>query len=471
MLVVAWLLSSVAHGAAEAKKFNVLFLMSDDLRPELGAYGVAGIRTPHIDALATQSIRFDRAYCQVPLCNPSRTSLLTGRYPTQTGVLDNRQWWGREHPDWITLPQWFREQGYVTMRVGKIFHGGIDDAEAWNEGGQPRRYPDDFAEGIDVAAGMPPGMTEPRVASERNPGSDRIVVLEGDGSSYGDYRHATRTIDFLRRHKDDDQPFFVACGFTNPHSPPRAPQASYDHYRAEDMTLPVDFAPRPTVPPGFPELAVVPGNRDLFMARDASEAEAREMIRAYWAATTFMDEQVGRVMQALDELGLRENTIVVFWGDHGYHLGEKGRWSKTYSLFEIATRVPLLISIPGSPANGTACARTVETVSLYRTLSELCGLPVPAGVEGASLVPLLEDPDAPWPHPAYSVVVYRDALGRSVRTERWRYTQWNEGERGEVLFDESADPHEMINLANNPQYAAQLGEMRNLLRDLPGRTR
>ena len=476
------LLAVAALTAAPARRPNVLLIMADDLRPELGCYGVAGIKTPHIDALASRSVRFDRAYVQYPLCNPQRTSILTGRYPTQTGVLDNRQWWGREHPDWKTIPRYFRDHGYRTLSVGKIFHIGIDDTAAWTEGGSPRRYADDASETIDSAASGKKGAASPSAdAPQRNQttktpnaqsGSDRIVVLEGDGSTFQDYQHATRTIEHLRRARDEAQPFFLACGFTNPHSPPRAPQRLLDLYDVDKIPLPVDFADRPTVPAGFPELSVVPRNTDLFIGRDGTAAQAREMKRAYWAAVSFLDEQVGRVLRALDETGLRDNTIVVFWGDHGYHLGEKGRWSKAYSLFEVALRSPLLIAAPGiTPANGAVCARPVEALNLYKTLADLCALPAPGFPEGASMVPLLRNPAAPWDRPAFSVVAYRDVLGRSVRTDRWRYSQWVEGERGEVLFDEQNDPHELRNLAPDPAHATKLAEMRALLGGLPGRRR
>ncbi|MBI5771827.1 MAG: sulfatase [Verrucomicrobia bacterium] len=483
-----WLLALVlcccgtAFAAAPAPRPNVLFLISDDLRPELGCYGVAGIKTPNIDALAARSVRFNRAYVQYPLCNPQRTSLLTGRYPTQTGVLDNRQWWGREHRDWVTLPRYFRDHGYNTVTEGKIFHIGIDDTDAWTEGGARRRHADDASETIDSAASGKRAAAAPRdpddapAAKSKGPfragGSDSIVVLEGDGETYQDVQHAKRTVEYLKKYKDAGKPFFLACGFTNPHSPPRAPKKFYDLYDIDKMELPVDFAHRPTVPPGFPELSVVPRNTDLFIGRDASEAQAREMKRAYWAAVSFMDDNVGRILRALDELSLRDNTIVVLWGDHGYHLGEKGRWSKAYSLFEVAVRAPFLLVAPGvTPKAGAVCDRPIEMVNLYRTLAELCSLPAPDGVEGVSMLPLLRDPAAKWDRPAYSVVAYREFLGRTVRTDRWRYSQWVEAERGEVLFDEQNDPHELTNLAADPRHAAQLAEMKALLANLPGRRR
>jgi len=461
-------------GSAPARKPNILLIWSDDMRPELGCYGVSGIKTPNIDALAARSLRFNRAYVQYPLCNPSRSSILTGHYPTQTGVLDNREWWGREHPDWKTLPRWFREHGYTTMRNGKIFHDGIDDTNAWVEGGEAHRYADDDYEGIDVVANPP---TAPAEATSTRQGGQpspnpQYVVLPQEGETYGDYQHISNVIDMLGEcQKAPDKPFFVACGFTNPHSPPRAPESCYDEYDVSKIPLPEDFYPHPTVPAGFPALSVPPVNTDLFVNRDASEQEAREVKRAYWAAISFVDREVGRVLKALDDLKLRDNTIIIFCADHGYHLGEKGRWSKAYSLFDVAVRVPFLISMPGGMANGKVCERNVELINMYQTCCDLCGIPAPAGIEGTSLRPLLNDPSAKWDRPAYSVVAYRDALGRSVRTEKWRYSQWVEGERGEVLFDVQNDPHELKNLATDPAHAATLVEMKALLKNLPGRTR
>jgi len=443
--------TTVSAQSAKKPKYNVLFIAVDDLRPELGAYGAKIIKTPNIDKLASWGVRFDSAYVQYPLCNPSRASMLTGRYPTQTGVLDNRTWFGSAHPEFVSLPKYFKQQGYASLRTGKIFHGGIDDTDAWTAGGEKRN----FEGAVNTTA---PG---------QNPqNSDRIVTLEGNGESHPDYRFATRAIEFLEEYKD--KPFLLMLGFTKPHSPPTAPKKMFEMYDVAQMPLPVDFAQRPTVPPGFPKLSVPPRSGDLFIGRDASEAEAREMIRAYYASTTFTDANVGRVIEALERLGLRDKTIIVFWGDHGYHLGEKGKWSKHNSLYEVGARVPLMVVAPKARGNGKASQRVVQSLDLYPTLVELCGLPTPDGLAGHSLAPLLANPNAKWDHPAYTVTRFQNKLGRAVRTERWRYAEWPAGEDGgAMLFDRAKDPHELKNLAGDPAYTKTVDEMKKLLKRLP----
>jgi len=423
---------------------NVLVIMSDDLRTELGCYGVKDIRTPNIDQLAARSVRFERAYVQFPLCNPVRSSLLTGRYPTATGVLDNLSFLLSRHPDWLTLPMYFKQHGYTTLRTGKIFHGGFDDTDAWTQGGEPR----------------PLGNTDRKGSSQDPTVSDSIIVLEGNGENHGDYKNATRGDRDAEGAARRETAVFLWMRFSKPHSPPQAPKKFYDLYPTEKIPLPADFAAKPTVPPGFPDRSVPPRNSDLFIGREASEKEAREVKRAYWASVSFLDEQVGRVLAALDEFGLRDNTIVVFWGDHGYHLGEKGKWSKHGSLWEVGLHVPFMISIPGSASNGKVCSRVVECLGLYPTLVELCGLPPAPGQQGASVVPLLRDPSAPWDRPALSVSYQQRILGRSVRTDRWHYADWDYGRAGAMLIDSIDDPGETKNLATDPARAAVIAEMK-----------
>jgi len=446
-IMILFSLAAATTIAADTPRLNVLFLAVDDLRPELGCYGNKLIDTPNFDRLASWGVRFERAYCQFPLCCPSRTSLLTGRQPNTTGVFGNRTFFRDAHPEFVSLPQHFQANGYVTARTGKIFHGGIDDTEYWTIGG------------------------EPRVDQKTRPGqnsmlSDRIVKLEGDGESHGDYKSATRAVQLLEELKD--KPFLLAAGFSKPHSPPTAPAKLFDLYDPARIPLPPDFAPRPTVPPGFPEASVPARSGDLFIGRDATPEAAREMIEAYYASATFADRQLGRVLDALDRLKLRERTVIVMFGDHGYHLGEKGKWSKHNSVFEVAARVPMMVCLPGGAA-GKSSPRTVQLLDLYPTLCEACGLKPPAGLEGHSVVPLARDPQAAWNHPAYTVCNNGPAIGQSVRTERWRYSEFTGGSGGAVLFDHNNDPHEMKNLADEPQHKPVVAEMKALLAKLPAR--
>jgi iduronate 2-sulfatase len=456
------------------RKYNVLFIGSDDLRPELGTYGNSIIKTPNIDKIAARGTRFDNAYAQYPVCNPSRTSLLTGRYPTQTGVMNNNDYFRRKHPEFVTLPQYFKENGYATLRSGKIFHGGIDDQISWTEGGEPPN-PAITERGNPTAVQTRVEAEEPDESAPSQPGqqnskasnSDRIIVLGGDGESHGDYKTATRAISYLEKYKN--QPFFLAVGFVKPHSPPTAPKKFFDLYDVSQMQLPVDFGTTPKAPMGFPEISIAPRNSDLFIGRESPPDKAREMMRAYYASVSFVDAQVGRVLEALERNGLQDNTIIVFWGDHGYHLGEKGKWSKAYSLYEIGLRVPLIIAVPNGKAQSST--RIVQLLDMYPTLAELCGLPIPNGNEGHSLVSLIKKPTAKWSFPAYSVTDYRGKLGKSVRTERWHYVEWEEGKSGSMLFEHPKDQHELKNLVNDPKYAKTVEEMKKLLKQMPDENR
>ncbi|HTT56431.1 MAG TPA: sulfatase-like hydrolase/transferase, partial [Opitutaceae bacterium] len=280
-----------------------------------------------------------------------------------------------------------------------------------------------------------------------------------------DYHTADVAIEYLRQYRD--RPFFLGCGFVKPHSPPCAPQHFLDLYDPDQIRLTPDFAPWPTVPPGFPSAAIRKRNADLFIGRGAGVAEAKQVIRAYIASISWADWNLGRVMAEVDRLGLRDNTIIVFAVDHGYQLGEKGKWSKAGSLFEMGTRVPLLLVVPGTAGNGRPCYRIVESLDLYPTLAELCGLPAPAELEGRSLVPLLHDPQAPWDRPAYSVWSEDGATlhGVAVRTPDWRYAEFGpDGRNGAMLFDPRADPLEMTNLAGDPAHAAVVAALSALTR-------
>ncbi|HUQ69706.1 MAG TPA: sulfatase, partial [Planctomycetaceae bacterium] len=434
--------------AAEGK-YNVLFLMSDDMRPDLGCYGHPQVKSPNIDGLAKVGVRFDRAYCQYPLCNPSRSSMLNGKHPTTTNVLNNQAWFGGLHPDFVSLPKHFKQSGYQSLACGKIFHGGIDDTDAWSAGGVKRNFDGPSAPASKVTT------------KDRMKTSDRIIVLEGDGESHNDHRTATKAIEYLRAHQKER--FFLACGFTKPHSPPTAPQRFFDLYDPDTIKLPASFAARAAAPAGFPPASITP-NGDLFIQRDATPEEAKKVIEAYWASISFTDWNVGRVLAELDRLKLRDSTIVLFWGDHGYHLGEFGKWSKHGSLYEVGTRVPLIISAPNVKANGQTVAVPVQSLDVYPTLCELCGIATPKGLEGHTLTTLLNDPAAKWDHPAYSVAGNAKNLGVAVRTARYRYAEYNGGEGGAMLFDEVNDPQESKNLIDDPQHQGVKSELSNLAR-------
>jgi uncharacterized sulfatase len=433
------LLAATAMSAAPAMPRNVLFIAVDDLNTHVGCYG-APVRTPNIDRLARQGVRFDRAYCQYPLCNPSRTSLLTGRRPPHTGVVENVTWFRDKLPDVVTLPQLFRHNGYRTMASGKIFHGGLNDDKAWDIGATP------------LARQTP---RTGKAKQEREKHADRYLALDGDGRDEPDPRNTDRAIELLQQ--KHDKPFFLAYGLARPHVPFLAPRKFFDLYDPSKIRLPADFAADPdtAAPASRP-------NFDIFIRRPASEDEARRMIGGYYASISFMDAQLGRMLDALDKSGHRDNTTVVFFGDHGFHLGEKGMWSKM-SLYEASTRVPLIVSAPGAGKPGQACGRTVELVDLYPTLADLCGLKTPPGIDGESLVPLLRDPGASWSNPAYSFIQRGAFKGASVRVERFRYTEWDGGAAGAELYDHQKDPGETRNLAADPQFAGERTWLKALL--------
>lgn len=444
-----------------SQRFNVLFLIADDLRTDVGVYGHPLAQTPNLDSLAEEAVWFEHAYCQYPLCNPSRSSLLSGKRPTTSGLYGNREWFNASFPDWISLPKYFKQQGYTTIRSGKVFHGGIDDTEAWDVGGEPRQY------GTLIHAEPPaavsnqsywqgytnsPPSIEPYSARVR---SDQWAALTGeDAKQLEDTKVADRAIQYLDDYKQREQPFFLACGFSKPHTPFIAPQDFFDLYDLDSIVLPPDFSSLPAIPVGFPAGSIRRRNADFFVGRTASTQEAKEYIRAYLACISYMDWNIGRVLQKLEESGLKENTIVVFWSDHGYQLGEKGKWSKAGSLWEQGTRVPFIIHDPRAKGNGQSSSRVVELLDIYPTLVDLCGLPAYEGLEGTSLRPLLDEPDRAWERPAYTVWSEngQGVTGITIRTEKWRYAEFFGHGAGKSLTDVIQDPHQLINLANDEKY-------------------
>lgn len=467
--------AAAAAGAQARRAPNVLFLISDDLDCRIGCYGDPVAKTPHLDGLAARGVRFDRAYCQFPLCNPTRSSVLSGRYPTSTGVLDNNTYLVLE-PGQERLPDYFAAHGYAVAEFGKIHHGpnrGLRRGEAkperagWftpeerarQEREQPAYWEDTHSP-----------YRNARVPVPRQYAWANVFGPLAEGESEADEKIAGQAVAKLREAGAAGKPFFLAVGLHKPHVPLKAPKRYFDLYDPEAMPLPPDFDTEPRALAGYPG-DEFRQNIDLFAGRSFTAQEAREAMRAYYACVSYLDAQVGRVLEELRAQGLEENTIVVLWGDHGWHLSEKGMWAKG-TLFEVSARGPLLIVDPRRRASaGRVSRRVVEYVDLYPTLTELCGLPAPGHLEGASLAPLLAEPDGPWERPAYTVQVRGWRVGRSVRTERWRYTEWDEGRRGAALFDHERDPHEMRNLAADPAQRETVARLAKLLREGPVRAR
>ena len=451
------LLAAPTASLAQGKP-NVLVIMADDLNNDLGTYGHPMVKTPHLDRLAKRGVRFDRAYTQFPLCSPSRVSLLTGRRPDSTRVHDLMTDFRTTIPDVVTLPQAFKRQGYISARVGKIYHygnpgqigtSGLDDPASWDVFVNPKGIDKD--EETTVTNYTPARGLGSALAFYASPAADE---------DHTDGKVALETIALLEKNKD--RPFFIGAGFYRPHCPFIAPKKYFDLYPLERIP-----APAATPESGAPPAAwfTVPPHWGI------SEQAQRETIQAYYASITFLDANVGRVLDALDRLRLTDNTIVVFISDHGYHLGEQGQWMKQ-TLFERSARAPLIVAGPGVTAKGRSSSRIVEFLDLYPTLTALAAVPPPDGLQGRSLTPLLRNPDAKWDHPAVTQVRRGPAgstyVGYSVRTEKWRYTEWDTGNRGVELYDEAGDPGELRNLAADPTYKKTVDDMQRLLRRVAG---
>lgn len=445
--------SLAAAHAADNSRPNVLLIIADDLRPELGCYGVAAAKTPNVDRLAARGVRFERAYCQYPVCNPSRTSFLTGLRPDVTGVLGNQQHFRKTIPDAVTLPQLFKQNGYVTIGLGKIYHRGLtmedlrpemDDSASWTES----RYFNATPLGL---KGKGRNLTGGKLAW------CRWLAADGGDEDQPDGMIARDAVRALEKHKD--KPFFLSVGFHKPHDPFIAPRAYFDKFPLDKLVLHRDPAERSK---DIPHALGGGAFEEAFGA--FTDQERREYMRAYYAGASFMDAQLGKVLDALDRLKLAERTIVVFLGDHGFHLGERGWWNKS-TIFELSARAPLIVAAPNRGTNaGKASPRVVEFLDLYPTLTDLAGLKPPANLQGVSLRPLLDDPGAAWDRPAYTQVRRGKVDGRSVRTARWRYTEWDDAKAGAELYDHDADPGEYHNLAADPAHAATVARMKAIVR-------
>ncbi len=454
ILILFWLHDALfAQESRVPKKMNILFIASDDLNNGISSYGHELVKTPNLERLAKMGMQFNKAYCQYPQCSQSRVSILTGLRPDTTQVFDLKTDFRDNILTVTTLPELFKDNGYFSARVGKIYHygvpgdigtDGLDDAQSWNKVINPIGR-DKWEEEKII-----------NLTPNRGLGSS-LSWLEADGTDeeQTDGMVADEAIRLMRENKD--KPFFIAAGFYRPHSPYIAPKKYFDMYPLESIVLPDE--PEDHFE-DIPQAAL--WTNPLYWGLD--EHQRKQVIRAYYASATFMDAQVGKLLDALEDLGLSENTIVVFWSDHGYHHTEHGQWKKQ-SLFEESARVPLLIGAPDKEGNGSVCERVVELIDLYPTLAALCGLAPPEYLHGRDISPLLENPNQAWDHGAFTQVRRNPGpyMGRAVRTERWRYIEWDGGKKGVQLYDHENDPSEYINLAGHPDHQETQNKLKQRL--------
>jgi iduronate 2-sulfatase len=469
-----------------SRRYNVLFIAVDDLRTALGCYGDPNGASPHIDRLAARGMVFQHAYCQQAVCNPSRASLMTGLRPDTIKVWDLKSHFRHEvppeladlpqfthgthfrqaRPAVVTLPQYFRQHGYHAQSVGKIYHGSPEaqDPDSWSA---PETLNVVWKRGDYL---LPENQTPP---AERWPGPKMAATEDADvpDNAYGDGQVAEAAIRILGDIRD--RPFFLAVGFRKPHLPFSAPRKYWDLYDPNQITSPEN----PERPVGIPDYAwhnskELRGHTDVPDEGPLPDALVKKLRHGYYACVSYMDAQVGKLLDALDNYGLRENTLVVLWGDHGYHLGEKALWCKTTN-YELDTRAPLILSVPGYPASSSPAL--VEFVDIYPTLVDACGLPARADLEGISLMPLLDQPERAWKKAAFSQFprpwAYHgepEVMGYSLRTLRYRYTEWVTFRTGASLacelYDHQTDSAEIHNCADDPTYTQVIDDLGTLLR-------
>ena len=440
---------------AEERKPNILLLMSDDLNSALSGFGHPQCKTPRLDALAKRGVRFENMHCQYPVCGSSRASLMTGLYPYTNGMLGNGGNLRKNLPNVITLSQLFRNNGYHAGRVSKIYHMGIpfeiiagtadhDDAPSWDKT-------------VNIKA---PEQKAPGKRTEWSPKDKSSQTFTGVEASTGDLEHADgmaadAAIEFLKQNKD--KPFFLGCGFVRPHVPLVAPSKYFDRYDRDAMVA-------PGVPKGdLDDVPKIIRNYKSIDRYGVTPELHKGLLEAYYASISYMDEQVGRVLEALDELGLRENTIVIFSSDHGYLLGHHHKFQKQH-LFEESTRVPFILSVPWiTKSHGHSSNQITELVDLYPTLAELAGLSPPSNLQGQSLLPLLKNPTTKEWNKDLAFSISRSG-GESIRTPEWRFTHWGFGAKGEELYDLKNDPSEFNNLAKDPNYSDRLNQLKTRLK-------
>ncbi len=476
-------LSSLAALAQPRKpgKYNVLFIAIDDLKPTIGCYGDTLAITPNIDKLAARGLTMTRAYCQQAVCSPTRTSLLLGRRPDTTKIYDLQHHFRGVLPDVVTLPQHFKNNGYVTAGLSKIWHGGLEDGRSYTIPHWVPQSPGDWGsvesatwqsrrEAAVIAAGWQTPSNEQAAQKKKRKQANRPHVFENPDvadNELPDGKTADQAVRAIAKLKDER--FFLMVGFLKPHLPFIAPKRYLDMHAKDKFSLAKFRQP----PAGSPDFAGhVNGELRTYKGVPESgpipEPLQLDLIRTYYAAASYTDAQIGKVLDALDKNGLRESTVVILWGDHGWHLGDHGLWHK-HTNFEQATRTPLILSVPGAKTAGRKSSGFTEYVDIFPTLTDLCGLPPSTGLEGISFAPLVENPDRPWKKAAFSQYPrgskeHGELMGYSMRTDRYRLTLWKKRAGGaEVaaeLFDYEKDPDERQNLAADPAYSNAIKDLR-----------
>ncbi|MCH1508244.1 MAG: sulfatase [Akkermansiaceae bacterium] len=451
-----------------AERLNVLFIAIDDLRPELNCYGRTEIKSPNIDALAAKGTLFERTYCQVAVCGASRASLMTGLRPQTTRCWNFKTPMREKNPDALSMPQYFKAQGYTTLSIGKIYHASNDDfPQGWSE--KPLR-------GLGPAYASPEGIAASNKARRiqretgvrtNGPASENGGDVSDD--AYNDGMVAKTAIERMGKLAASKEPFFLAVGFNKPHLPFNAPKKYWDLYDRSKIKVPS----RDKVIDGLSYDGSTWGELKNYSdiskkTKVLDDAKTRELIHGYRASVSYMDAQIGRLMKGLDETGLTKNTIIVVWGDHGYYLGDYGEWCK-HTTYEVAAKVPLIISAPGQKKDQRTKALT-ELVDLFPTLCDLSGVPIPQNLHGLSLKPVLANPSAPWREGAFSQYFkgkpgVGKVLGTSLRTDRYRYTEWRKDDHtGSLeditLIDFQGNPHK--NVAADPAHAELIKRLSKL---------
>lgn len=463
-------MTCMIHSSAEQK--NVLLIVVDDLRPALGCYGDITAKTPNIDSLAREGILFTRAYCQQAVCNPSRHSMLTGMRPDTIKVWDLKQHFRDTHPNAVSLPQLFKQNGYTTQSIGKIYHGGgraAKDTPSWS---QPPI--------LDVALESHYRYADPQnlaaIKGLKGPSSESIHSRD---QAYVDGLVCDEAITFLRKHGIVDKNFFLAVGLRKPHLPFNAPKKYWDLYDREKIPLPVN----PDFPLEAPELATrswreLEGYSDIPSNGDLKIDKIKELRHGYYACVSYIDAQVGKLLDELERLRLKDNTIITVVGDHGFHLGEQGLWTKANN-YELSARVPLIISDPDLPKKSITSSALVELVDIYPTLADLCQIKRPEKLEGLSLLPLFSNPIQPWKKAAFTqwpreIKASRhsskgDIMGYSIRTQSYRYVEWKDNITNQIiaqeLYDHRRDPRESQNIASDPNLKVTVEAHSQILED------